>query len=1014
MNRGRNSNKQDEEVPDEFRCKRSDGKQWRCPQRAMENRTLCEKHHNQAKKRSGGGAAAAAAASSSPTKKMKLASNSDSSRASENKSKASNRQVTLDTAAQARPKPPRSQGASVTTSNDAKLLKDSPNGQPRMPNGASKKSADDSTRISRSPSVSSCTKDKIAQHPDNVVDTEKEQQSRMCHQCQRNDKEEVIRCQKCGKKRYCTQCITRWYPGLNEKDIRQACPYCREICNCKACLRMVGPKYQSPEMQQQQQQFSDSDRMKYLRFMLSYLQPPLEQLHQEQCQEVEMETKWRGDANTRVERSKLLKDERLYCDNCSTSIVDVYRSCQACSYDLCLTCCRELRQGGQPGGEQAGSAEQQSHVRVKGIGRGPQSAYKLPVWCVNEDRSIPCPPSERGGCGSGTMVLRRILKADWIAKLVADVNYFLKTGPRSPLSTDARDSSCECSSRLNKDSTLSSGNCESHLRRAANRSDNRDNYLYCPTNKLIKKEGLEHFQKHWLQGEPVIVRNVFEGTKGLSWEPMVMWRAVRETTKNKFEGETTSVKALDCLDWCEVEINIRQFFTGYQEGRAHEDGWPEMLKLKDWPPSNFFEERLPRHGAEFISALPFHEYTHPKHGVVNLASKLPDYVMKPDLGPKTYIAYGMKEELGRGDSVTKLHCDMSDAVNVLAHTTNVKLPKWQKTRLDKYQKIYKEMVAAQPQPKLEEVDCSKGRDSNIAARAFDMVVRLDTEDLDASSPLPTDGTALSASSSDPNRMNKHASTVKDVNMENGLAVVDSNMVEPDSCKENNNEEHTLEEKEQMNARVYQKAISDESMRNEESSVTMDDDIFGGALWDIFRRQDVPKLQKYLRLHFRELRHTQEQCLDCITHPIHDQTMYLTEEHKRRLKDEFGVEPWTFEQHTGEAVFIPAGCPHQVRNLKSCIKVAMDFVSPENLQECMRLTEEFRFLPKEHRAKEDKLEVKKMILYAASRAVKDLKHLTLAQSEQLPSAASNGSLSGIKVVERHISRVSEQRREYVLG
>jgi hypothetical protein len=29
----------------------------------------------------------------------------------------------------------------------------------------------------------------------------------------------------------------------------------------------------------------------------------------------------------------------------------------------------------------------------------------------------------------------------------------------------------------------------------------------------------------------------------------------------------------------------------------------------------------------------------------------------------------------------------------------------------------------------------------------------------------------------------------------------------------------------------------------------------------------------------------------------------------------GVEPWTFEQKLGDAVFIPAGCPHQVRNLK---------------------------------------------------------------------------------------------------
>jgi hypothetical protein len=53
-------------------------------------------------------------------------------------------------------------------------------------------------------------------------------------------------------------------------------------------------------------------------------------------------------------------------------------------------------------------------------------------------------------------------------------------------------------------------------------------------------------------------------------------------------------------------------------------------------------------------------YSHPTHGPLNLATLLPWYTRLPDLGPKGYIAFGREaEHEGEGDSVTKMHEDLS-------------------------------------------------------------------------------------------------------------------------------------------------------------------------------------------------------------------------------------------------------------------------------------------------------------------------------------------------------------------
>ncbi|KAL8539765.1 hypothetical protein ACS0TY_001393 [Phlomoides rotata] len=757
-------------------------------------------------------------------------------------------------------------------------------------------------------------------------------ESTMCHQCQRNDKGSVVRCHQCKTKRYCEPCMKTWYPKMSFEAFAEACPVCRLNCNCKSCLRMeVMIKDREHIEEKSNVKISEGQKIQYAKYIIKFLLPFLEQINTEQVMERELEAKIQGVSVPDIELEKEIcdEDERIYCDNCRTSIADYHRSCPLCSYDLCLGCCQELRDGCLQGGKKGtpfryvdfGSDYLHGGKKKKGpnivgnqtsiIEDNSKDNISPSEWKALEDGAIPCPPKDIGGCNKEVLRLKCLLPDEYVSNLLLEAKEILDTHEVVCVA-DCSKESCSSSCSL----------------KVASREYSNDNTLYCPSAVDIKHEDLKHFQQHWSKGEPVVVTNVLETTLGLSWEPMVMWRAFRQI-KSLEHDSLIGMSVINCLDWCETDVNVRQFFKGYSEGKFDKEGWPEILKLKDWPPSTLFGEKLPRHNAEFISCLPFKEYTHPGSGYLNLAVKLPEKSLKPDMGPRTYIAYGLDEELGRGDSVTKLHCDMYDVVNVLTHVEEVKLSEEKRHSLKK----------------IKEKHTVQDRIEILGVEAFDLA-KVDKPDLDVEqgvSKIVVNGTR-----DDKQTNKKTLLEMNVVNVDNGQVHMDAN-TQKQLCGGKEDVGHNI-------------------------SSASSDDAESGALWDIFRRQDVPKLEEYLKRHFKEFRHTHCNLLPEVIHPIHDETIYLTSEHKKRLKEECGIEPWTFVQRLGDAIFIPAGCPHQVRNLKSCIKVAVDFVSPENVASCFRLTNEFRLMPLNHRAKEGDLEcqVKKMIIHAMREAVNDAK------------------------------------------
>ncbi|XP_071714425.1 E3 ubiquitin-protein ligase JMJ24 [Rutidosis leptorrhynchoides] len=1051
-------------IPDDLRCKRSDGKQWRCHAMSMPDKTVCEKHYIQAKKR----AANSAMRASLKKAKRKHAGESDSYLESKsddmdspimeyrgsgsgdkNKDKISKKQISYS------PETPSFKNSSVyvsSKSND-ELQRDTAESGETPKAFMTPSSVADSSK-SRSDKMHSASA--MTETSDGSSESCEETGGQVCHQCRRDDIQNVVWCLKCDRRGYCNECISTWYPDISAEEIHRVCPACRGCCNCKMCLRgdnMIKGKIRDIHSQ---------EKLEHLFVLLSSVLPVIKQVHSEQCSELELERKFRGN-RIDLPRTKLNADEQMCCDFCRIPIIDYHRHCGNCLYDICLRCCQDVRKTSKDGGEvdvcnvEADDSNEATNTLDK---QKMRLSDKLRDWKSNTDGSVPCPPKKHGGCGNSPLILKRIFKMNWVAKLVKNVDEMVS-------------------------------GCKMYDINLSKNSD--DDILYAPSCKEIKCEGIDEFRKRWVKGQPVTVRGVSDESSMLGWDPMVMWKGIQETSDERKKDVNRLVKAINCFDRSEINIELGEFIRGYSEGRMRKDGQREMLILKNWPSPSASEEFLSCQRPEFISKLPLIEYIHSKWGLLNLPAKLPHYSLQNDVGPKILISYGAYDEFGQGDSVHMLRFNMRDVVYLLVHKCELKttssantpknldeplLPVSPNTELNTENDMEINVDIVENDKTENQGTC--GMSNEKAPNNLDEPIlrtssttELNTDD-DVATNLDTveeDKTVIqgfcgASNEKADNNLNRTLPTspITKLNSENNMEINMDTVVEDkirsqgicgtgieNALKDSDEPTSPITEVTMVNdvainvnsVEEAPKNLDEATLPKPENDMDIDidtaegdkaeskgicttniekplkcedlndvcDETFTknrpGAIWDIFRREDVPKLIEYMKLHRNEFGFHDDIILDSVPQPLHEGTIFITSHHKSKLKEEFGIEPWSIEQYLGDAVFIPTGCPFQVRNLQSSVQLGFDFLFPESLAEAVRLAGEIRELPNDHDAKLQILETGKISLYAASSSIKEVQKLVLDPKLEGEIAFEDPNLTNL--VQLNLEKITKQRQ-----
>ncbi|GLD75309.1 probable JmjC domain-containing histone demethylation protein 2C, partial [Lates japonicus] len=190
---------------------------------------------------------------------------------------------------------------------------------------------------------------------------------------------------------------------------------------------------------------------------------------------------------------------------------------------------------------------------------------------------------------------------------------------------------------------------------------------FAPVYSTASQTGKDHrnqnnwklFRDCWKQGQPVLVSGIHKRLNASLWKA--------DSFNQEFADHQGDL--LNCKDQVVSNSGIKEFWDGFEDITKRpksKDGEPMVYRLKDWPSGEEFMALMPSRYDDLMKNLPLPEYSDPE-GNLNLASHLPSFFVRPDLGPRLCCAYGVAASQDQDFGTANLHVEVSDVVSVLVY-----------------------------------------------------------------------------------------------------------------------------------------------------------------------------------------------------------------------------------------------------------------------------------------------------------------------------------------------------------